>query len=331
MKPNMKNDAPPMEIDSINEKESDLLVAKTPFYLDAGWELVTENKNSSCSHAQIEQMIQKRTINLIDMEILKILAAYHYLNHYNTVYLLEERLHPNYHKTSYLDNLNKLKRAGLILCYIPVKSGEITGNLPLTPASPLRLYCLSQGAYAYMEPITPDAHAMPPADSLRIIETAAANQFIIHFLHHYRGTATLPEYAKMVRLGTSFLTINGILRYHVIFCKDQPPEPVSLFVLSIRKQENWEKRALTRLHLFNVWLSRHETQYRTPFPILIVENVSMAITLFSRLQAQENPLSVYFCPESLLMLYGPLEAIYRCETDEMGTIKAVRLSVETRI
>ena len=61
--------------------------------------------------SEIEQLIQKRIINLIDMELLKILASYHYLNHYHVRFLLEERLHPNYHKTSYLSNLNKLKRA----------------------------------------------------------------------------------------------------------------------------------------------------------------------------------------------------------------------------
>ena len=331
MNPDRKNNTLPVEMDSINTKETDLLITRTPFYLDTGWELVTENKNTSCSHAQIEQMIQKRTINLIDMEILKILASYHYLNHYHTAYLLEERLHPNYHKTSYLDNLNKLKRAGLVLCYIPARSDKLTGDLPLTPASPLRLYCLSQGAYAYMEPITKDSHALPPTDSLRKMETAAANQFIIHFLHHYKDTASLQEYAKTVRLGTSLLTIDGILRYHASFYKDQSPEPVSLFVLSIRRQENWEKRALARLHLFNVWLSRHETEYLTPFPVLIVENMAMAVSLFSRMQAQDNPSDVFFCPESLLMLYAPLEAIYRCVTDEMGKIKAVRLAIKTKI
>ena len=175
---------------------SDLLLSKTPFYLETGWELVTENKNPACSHAQIEQMIQKRTINLIDMELLKILASFHYLNHYHIAYLLEERLHPNYHKSSYLNNLNKLKRAGIVLCYVPVAAGAATGDALPAPASPLRLYALSQGAYTYMEPVTPNARAMQPAASLRKVEIAAANQFILHFLHHYkeRGIfAGIPE------------------------------------------------------------------------------------------------------------------------------------------
>ena len=328
----MKNDKALIDTTkNVPEEDTDPLVSKTPFYLENGWELVTENKNPACSHAQIEQLIQKRIINLIDMELLKILASYHYLNHYHVRFLLEERLHPNYHKTSYLSNLNKLKRAGLILCYTPVMSGTLTGDCPPAPASPLRLYCLSQGAYTYMEPITPDAHGMQPAGSLRKIEIASANQFILHFLHCYKEHISSLEYLKTVRLGTSVLTIDGILRYRAAYKENVPPDLVTLFILSIRKQENWEKRATMRLHLFHVWLSRHTAEYLIPFPVLIVENIAMAIRLFSCLLTQENPLSVYFCPESLLMLYPPFSSIYRCEVTEDGKVKAVRLSIESDI
>ncbi len=310
---------------------SDLLLSKTPFYLETGWEFVTENKKPACSHAQIEQMIQKRTINLIDMELLKILASFHYLNHYHIAYLLEERLHPNYHKSSYLNNLNKLKRAGIVLCHVPVAAGTATGDALPAPASPLRLYALSQGAYTYMEPVTPNAHAMQPAGSLRKVEIAAANQFILHFLHHYKERVSSLEYLKNVRLGTSSFAIDGIIQYNTAFRKGETPDLVSLFVLSIRKQENWEKRAAMRLHLFKVWLARHDAQYRIPFPMLVVENLVMAVRLFAFLQAQENPLSFYFCPENLLMLYPPFSSVYRCEADEEGKVKAIRLSIEADI
>ena len=68
MNPDRKNNTLPVEMDSINTKETDLLITRTPFYLDTGWELVTENKNTSCSHAQIEQMIQKRTTTFVSLQ-----------------------------------------------------------------------------------------------------------------------------------------------------------------------------------------------------------------------------------------------------------------------
>lgn len=86
-----------------------------------------------------------------------------------------------------------------------------------------------------------------------------------------------------------------------------------------------------KLHLFKVWLSRHSAEYRIPFPVLVVENVAMAVSLFSILQVQENPLSVYYCPENLFMLYAPFSSIYWCEADDEGRIKAVRLAIEAAI
>ena len=78
-----------------------------------------------------------------------------------------------------------------------------------------------------------------------------------------------------MRLGTSVLTIDGILRYRAAYKEYVPPDLVTLFILSIRKQENWEKRATMRLHLFHVWLSRHTAEYLIPFPVLIVENIAL--------------------------------------------------------
>ena len=37
---------------------------------------------------------------LIDLEIMRVLAAYHYVNHHNLALALSIRLHPGYRKTS---------------------------------------------------------------------------------------------------------------------------------------------------------------------------------------------------------------------------------------
>lgn len=88
-------------------------VAKTPFHMETGWELVLENSNKNCSHSEIELLLQKRIINLIDIEIMKILVRYPYTNSGNIAFLLNHTLHQVYQKLSYLNNLNKLKKAGL--------------------------------------------------------------------------------------------------------------------------------------------------------------------------------------------------------------------------
>ena len=311
------------------EKEEDCLVARTPFHLEDGWDLVSDNANSSCSHAEIDTLIQKRTINLIDLEIMRVLAAYHYVNHHNLALALSMRLHPGYQKTSYLDNIRKLKRAGILLSYYPARLSDMAAGVSFSPASPLRLYCLSQPAFTYMEAITPDAHPMLPFSARRKMELAAANQFLIMFQKHYREQLIGSEYEKGVKIGnTPFLT-DAVIRYRATFSGKQEKELVTLFLFSIRRQQGWEKSALTRLHLFSIWLSRHGAECLTPFPVLQMEDLSMALTLFARMQGMDSlaGLPVYFCMDSLLMVYPPLQTLYQCEVCEDGKVRAVRLEV----
>lgn len=307
----------------------DCLVTQTPFRLEEGWDLISDNTNSSCSHAEIETLIQKRIINLIDLEIMRVLAAYHYINHHNLALALSMRLHPGYQKTSYLDNIRKLKRAGILLCYHPARLEDMAAGIPFSPASPLRLYCLSQAAFTYMETVTPDAHPMLPFSARRKIELAAANQFLLQFERHYKEVLAGYEYEKGAKIGNTPFLMDAVIRYHVLFPGQQDKELVTLFLLSIRRQQGWEKAALTRLHLFRIWLSRHGAECLIPFPVLLVEDLTMALSLYARMQGTESlsGMSVYFCVDSLLMAYPPLQAIYRCETDENGKVSAARIEV----
>lgn len=93
--------------------ETEPFTAKTPFHMNPGWELLLENSNKNCSHSEIELLLQKRIINLIDIEIMKILAHYPYTNSNNIAFLLNHTLHQGYQKPSYLSNLNKLKKPEL--------------------------------------------------------------------------------------------------------------------------------------------------------------------------------------------------------------------------
>lgn len=311
------------------ETGEDCLITLTPFRLEDGWDLVSDNANPSCIHAEIEALIQKRIINLIDLEIMRVLASYHYINHHNLAMALSMRLHLGYQKTSYLNNIRKLKRAGILLSYYPVSLADMAAGALISPASPLRLYCLSQAAFTYMEAITPDTHPIPPFSARRKMELAAANQFLITFQKHYGEQLAGYEYEKGAKIGNTPFLIDAVIRYYALFSGRQEKELVTLFLFSIRRQQGWEKGALTRLHLFRVWLSRHGEGCRTPFPVLMVENLSMALALYARMQGMDSlaGLPVYFCTDGLLMVYPPLQALYQCETGEDGKVRAVRIEM----
>ncbi len=56
----------------------------------------------------------------------------------------------------------------------------------------------------------------------------------------------------------------------------------------------------------------------------------MAAALYAKIHGIESlcGITVYFCPDSLLMVYPPLQALYRCEAREDGKVTAVRVILE---
>lgn len=317
-----------------NEATTDLLVTQTPFRLEDGWEMVPENRNTSCSHAEIETLIQKRILSLIDLEIMKILAAYHYLNHHNIRLELEQRLHPGYRKESYSDNLRKMKRAGILLCYVPVPASPLSdadpmpGTSPVPATSPLKLYCLSTGAFTYMVPLT-EAHPLLPSSARRKIELAAAGQFLIQFLKNYRDNVIGYEYEKGTKIGNTPFLLDAVIRHHATLPGLPEPQTVTLFLLALRRCRNWERAALSRLSLFRIWLSRHGGECILPLPVLLVEDIAMVLNLYAQMQTMNtlSKLYVYFCPDSLLMTVPPLQALHRCETNDNGKVIAIRINM----
>lgn len=317
-----------MDYQETSEIES--FVAKTPFHMEAGWELVLENSNKNCSHSEIELLLQKRVINLIDIEIMKALARYPYTNSGNIAFLLNHTLHRGYQKISYLNNLNKLKKAGIVLRYAFVDPAKQAEDADAT-SSPLRLYCLSQAAHTYMASITPDCHQVVTAavSAIRKLELASLNQFLIRFQHHYSTRVDSLQYLKGTKIGSTPFIMDSVLccsATHPVF---EGKEHIWLFVFSCREYGNWVKNNLTRLKMLRIWLQRHSDECSIPFVIFLVENLSMALTLYTHIQ--EVPLlqsfPIYFCPDSLLVSYPPLDAIYSCEVDEREQIIAIRHSI----
>lgn len=308
-----------------DETATDLLVTRTPFRLEEGWELAPENRNTSCSHAEIETLIQKRILSLIDLEIMKILASCHYLNHHNIRLELEQRLHPGYRKESYSDNIRKMKRAGILLCFVPVSAGSLPGEKLVPAVSPLKLYCLSASAFTYVESLT-ESNPILPSSALRKIELAATGQFLIQFLRHYKNRVIGYDYENGAKIGNTPFLLDAVIRYRSSVPMLPEPQTVTLFLLTMRRCRNWGQAALSRLSLFRVWLSRHGSENMLPLLVLAVEDITMALKLYVQMQAVESlsSLHVYFCPDSLLMAVPPLQALYRCETDDEGKVTAVR-------
>lgn len=323
-------------MDKTIEPEIDALLAKTPFHLPAGCGLVPENRNTACSHAEIEELIQKQILNRIDLEIMKVLTAFPFLNHRNLQYALAGRLPPEIQKDRYTDNLKKLKSAGILLCYCMEGETAPAANTEKErardegekPVSPLRLYTLSRSAYTYMEKIVTASNPCFTATGTLIIKQAAVSQFSLRFADSYQEQVREIRLQKTVRNGKDAITIDGILQFFPPGGKTGGNNLITIILLSVREEDGWQAKETARLKVLSHWLAGQSEKYLSPVIIFCVEQISMALSLHTCIQTHSllSFWEKYYCPDSLLTVYPPLKALYRCETNGNGTVRAIRLN-----
>lgn len=305
------------------------ILSKTPFHMNKGWDLFLENTNTTCSHAEIDTLIQKRIINLIDLELIKTLARFPYTNIYNLSFYLNNSytLHKNYHKKSYLDNLNKLKKAGIVARYcFARKPDESLENL-VKVKSPLRLYSLTPPALSYIAPLLPTSQPLPiSSDTLRKLEIAALNQFLIHFQIAYSEHIKQIDYLKTALNGPSPFVIDAIIQYQPNNTAFHIADTISLVLLSIRETDSWITRTVRRMKLLHSYISRKSDRYRLPFYLILAENIAMIVDLYPHLQNSSlSGIPFYFSLDTISSVYPPLECIYSCQqSEEDFSITAVR-------
>lgn len=304
------------------------ILTKTPFHMRDGWDFFLENKNTTCSHAEIDVLIQKRIINLIDIELIKTLARFPFTNLFNITFYMNHSgvLHPNYQKNSYLANLNKLRKAGIVAryryAYMPYP------NVDRPAESSLRLYSLTPPALSYIKPVLADAHTLPMAsDSLRKLEIAALNQFLIHFQVAYTKNIKQSAYLLTTKNGVSPFIIDAIIQY-----RSQNPAlhmagDISLILLSVREAGSWIPHTVHRLKQLHTYISR--SKYRLPFYLILAENVNMIVDLYPYLQEQPfSGLPFYFSIDTTACAYPPLDSIFFCQqSDEDSSVTAVRNTI----
>lgn len=308
------------------------ILSKTPFHMEENWHLLLENKNPTCSHTEIDNLIQKRIINLIDIELIKALARFPFTNIHNIGFYLNHSgaLHQNYQKTSYLDNLNKLKKAGVVARYCFACKPDIYRAGTAKAASPLRLYSLSPPALSYIAPLFPNACPLPMAsDTMRKLEIAALNQFLIHFQVSYSEQIKHIDYLKTAKNGSSPFIVDAIIQYRSQNPAFHMSGNISLILLPVRETGAWITHTIQRLKLLHAFISRTPDKYRLPFYLILAESISMIVELYPYLQVP--PLSgipFYFALDTTVSAYPPLDCIYYCQqSEDDSSVTAVRNSI----
>lgn len=311
-----------MNITKTTEFTANLILQTSPFhYAGAGVDekIEIENHNRNCTHAQIDEMIGKKLLNAIDLEIIRLLGTYRYLNGYNITYTLDLTLPAAYQKETYQANLKKLCHAGILLKHRVVKQDLQTGEA--VTASPLRFYALSAGAYSYIcTTLEIPIRASHAISDTQIIENLALNQYIIRFRQHYRDFIQYWRLDIYKQMGAKKFLINAI-----IHCLPRDIRRfsgrISFFILSLRCLAN-SQEPLQRIRLVQQWLRQHQEEYPHAMIILLLEDSEQIKDVFNRIEKQSSEVlsSLYFATDTSILTAAPLSCLHYCTRNDSDNI-----------
>lgn len=217
-------------------------------------DITTANEKHSISLKEINKLIFKKKISYIDLEILKTLYEFKYLNRHN----LERYINSNsdiaedLKKHDYKKSVSRLMKYGLVLRYY-FYWNAINDN-KLYDQSP-NFYSLSRGAlhylikrYRYKVNIDEFLLLESPENAMRKL---AFNQAYINIRCHYQKQL-MKEYIEIKATNKPIKTfIPGIF----YFCLDD--HTIAPFILvSIRRTHAWEQDLINDLDVYNEFIDK---------------------------------------------------------------------------
>ena len=307
-------------------------LAPSPFHLNEDWIVCIESHNRNCTHAEIDALILSTAINDTDLLIIKLLAAYPYINTYNITFFLNQSLPEPYKKKDYQRNLRKLVHAGILLKHALYQSapGATCNEHISSPVSPLRFYSLSPGAYSYISPTVDVPHHQTKAmQDYRIIETLATSQLLLHF------HATNGDYFKKCRMdikkkiGKHTLTLDAYIHYLPSTIK--PESSVHIFIFCCRSHKDSRFDLIHRLVLFFHWMNQHKEQYQEYMLLILTETLKDIPLIAHGISTQtkgETAYPLYYTLDTNLLSYPLPDSLYQyVEDPETGNCTIQRLSI----
>jgi len=297
----------------------------SPFHLEENWKLKIENQNKNCTHAEIDILMSKGILSEIDLEIMKLLAKFHYVNSFNITLALKHSLASAYQKEHYHANIKKLVRAGVLLKYSFVFNDDSFSSG--SPMSALRFYSLSSGAQSYTSSFvdTPLAKSNLSID-YQIIEQLATNQLLIQLSSTYRSSSINYILNSKKAVGAHLLNINAFIRYKITSSKS-----IEVFLLCGRDLIQSQRNLTARILLLFDWLNHHQPNH--PYMILILlESLPSIISTTKQLNSHATTsfrCPVYFSLDTNLLLSSLFDSLYQCfANDETSALTIQKVSLD---
>ena len=287
-----------------------LALSPSPFHLEDAWCILKENKNSNCTHAEIDTLAAKGLLNGVDFEIMKLLSVYPFINTYNLEYALLHGMSEFYQKSEYTRNLRKLVKAGILIKYC--LADKTVGEEPLI-VSPFRFYSLSPGAYSYMSSFMDNPHDIQfRLRENQIIELLSVVQLLIHTKVAYPDSIKKQRLCVRKKAGSKQLVIPAYL----VFQSDKECPPIHLMILSGRATQSSRERLIGDIRTLFEWLDKNEEPYRNYMVLLLLETLHEIPMIQSqvagiRMIGKSHP--VYYALDTNLLTHPLFDCVYQCE------------------
>lgn len=287
-----------------------LALSPSPFHLEDAWCILKENKNSNCTHAEIDTLAAKGLLNGVDFEIMKLLSVYPFINTYNLEYALLHGMSEFYQKSEYTRNLRKLVKAGILIKYC--LADKTVGEEPLI-VSPFRFYSLSPGAYSYMSSFMDNPHDIQfRLRDNQIIELLSVVQLLIHTKVAYPDSIKKQRLCVRKKAGSKQLVIPAYL----VFQSDKECPPVHLIILSGRATQSSRERLIEDIRTLFEWLDKNEEPYRNYMVLLLLETlheIPMIQSQIAGIRMTGKSHTVYYALDTNLLTHPLFDCVYQCE------------------
>ena len=300
-----------------NTKDIHSTLNPSPFHIDDNMFIICENRNKNCTQKEIDSLISKEILNHIDLEIMRLLCRYGFVNSYNIGFALSYTLLPQYRKKSYQRNLQKMVRAGILLKY-SIRTGD---SLEDAYISPMHFYALSAGAQDYIAPHvdTPFPRKLV-LSKYDIMDCLTASQLLIHFLKDYGNNCSVS--ARCLKRGKNRLGIifDGMIQFNGHENCFNHPTQIVLF--SVRDNIESFTRLYDRILNLEKILKEKYPKYDS-FLVIIVESIASIRSISDFMvndETLDSRLHHYYTVDTLLHTDPLLQSLFNVTFDTKKNI-----------
>lgn len=292
----------------------------SPFHLDDDWCIICENRNKNCTQKEIDVLIAKDIINHIDLEIMRLLCYFGFINTYNIGYALSYILSPAYKKSSYQRNIQKLVRAGILLKY-SIRAGD---TLDDAFVSSMHFYSLSAGAQAFIRPHVDIVFSRKLVISAQdIVDSLAVSQLLIHFLKDHGNVCTVSTRLRIHGKGNHSVILDGLIQFST---PNYFRAPTQLALIRINNNIESFSHAADRL-LATAHILKEKYSKFDLIIVIIAESVSsikaIAKFILSEVETGSFTFPYYYTADTLLHTDPLFKSLFKVTFDSKDNVSVI--------